>query len=270
MIKGDNILNVGTPAGGGISIISSDPVTSGGGGGGTIPITTNLVHQMSALASEGVYSDGGVTTITDGGLVQQIDDISGNSNNLTQTTTAQKITWAEDWNSTGYPAFWKNNATQQDAYFDLASTIDFTSGQDRTMYVVFQKGGTASMTFYGGARSSNPCGILAYPATTYFMANNYNFKSGTTSNYNTRKVRTFIVDTTASQCRIYEDGSLLYTFSGVPNNSMTFDGFFNRGLLDADSGSAQDAWNESALYRAAHTPAQITEVTNYLKTKWGV
>ena len=34
MIKGDRILNVGTPAGGGISIIANDPVTSGGGGGG--------------------------------------------------------------------------------------------------------------------------------------------------------------------------------------------------------------------------------------------
>jgi hypothetical protein len=266
-VYGDGILSIGF----GSNFNLDQPESEAGVALGSIPITDNLEHQMSAMASEGVYSDLGITTITDGQLVAQIDDISGNANHLTQSTTAQKITWAEDWNSTGYPAFWKDNTTQQDAYFDLTTTINFTSGEDRTMYVVFQKGATGSMTFYGGARSANPSGMLAWASgVTYFMANNYNFKSGGTSDYNTRKVRTFIVDNTAGNCRVYEDGSLLYTFSGVPNNSMTFDGFFNRGLLDADSTSAEDAWNESALYRSAHTTEQITEVTNYLKTKWGV
>ena len=274
MIKGDNILSVGTPAGGGVSIIANDPVASGGGGG-TIPITTNLQHQISAFASDGIYSDSGVTTITDGGLVQQIDDISGNGNNLTQTTTANKVKWLADHNSTGYPAFVKNLNEQNKAFLSLDSDISFLQAEDITLYVVCKKGSTGSMTFYGGSTAGGQ-GFHIWPSTFYLISDTWSLKSTSTTswpdpNFNTLQVRTFVKDkTTNNRIYVYEDGSLIHTINGTPSGTITFNRFFNRGGLDASSGNANDVWQESALYRDAHDATQIASVTDYLKAKWGI
>ena len=91
MIKGDNILSVGTPSGGGISIIANNPVTSGGGGGFT-PITTALAYFLDAQT--GIYTDAGSTEATDGQAIQQINDQSTSAITATNTNVGYQATYA--------------------------------------------------------------------------------------------------------------------------------------------------------------------------------
>src|SRR5210317_254273 len=133
MIKGDNILNVGTPAGGGISIVANDPVTSGGGGGGdNPPITDNLSIYLNPDVE--VYSDAGTTLAVDGDNIRQMNDQSGNSNTLNQTTAASQPLYDTTTFGNGNAAIKALND-----YLTLTSALSVGVNDDYTLYMVYKK-----------------------------------------------------------------------------------------------------------------------------------
>ena len=91
MIKGDRILGVGVIGGGGISIISNDPIPSEGGSS-FIPIATDLAFFLDAQT--GIYTDAGSTEATDGQAIQQINDQSTSAITATNTEVGFQATYA--------------------------------------------------------------------------------------------------------------------------------------------------------------------------------
>ena len=134
MIKGDNILNVGTPAGGGISIIANDPVTSGGGGGADMPpITDNLSIYFNPDVE--VYSNAGTTLAVDGDNIRQYNDQSGNSNTAEQTTASEQPIYKTSILGNGNASIQIGSGD----YLDLSSTLAISGSESFTFYIVYKK-----------------------------------------------------------------------------------------------------------------------------------
>lgn len=274
-VKGDGIFSINTSATGGFGSAGiSLPEAVVEAGGGTIPITDNMEGRYSAFSADGVYSDGGVTTITNEGLVQQIDDLSPNGNNATQTTAADKIQWVENYNSSGYPAFFTSNTVQPKAVMDLGSIISVTNSQDFTIYVVCEQGSmTSFMPVGGGNVGAGAAGIgVGFGGKMMFMGDSYAQVVDTSdiTVMTGRNVRTFVQDRTNVFSAVYEDGVKRFDVNAVQNQTMSFGKLFNRHYDDAFAGSAGDAFMEIIIYRGAHTVEQIEEMESFLKTRWGI
>ena len=123
MIKGDRILSIGTPAGGGISIVASEPVSGGGGDAGFTPIATDLLFFLDAQT--GIYSDAGSTEATNGQAIQQINDQSTAGITASNTNVGYQATYeAPSINGLNSIRLENNNAL--DTYL-LSSSVNVTN-----------------------------------------------------------------------------------------------------------------------------------------------
>ncbi len=133
MIKGDNIIGVGTPnSSQGVGFISLKPTSSGGGGGFT-PVVTNLAFFLDA--QKGIFTDAGSTEATDGQAIQQINDQSTSAITATNTEVGFQATYAvASVNGLNSLRLEINNA--KDAYL-LSSNINVTNLY--TVHFIFKK-----------------------------------------------------------------------------------------------------------------------------------
>ena len=153
MIKGDNILSVGTPAGGGISIIANDPVTSGGGGGGdSPPITTDLLVYYNPEVE--CYSDAGTTLAVDGDNIRQFNDQSGNGNTLDGSAAAYQPIYDTTTFSNGLASVKSINDQLL-----LTSDLDFNTTTSWTWYMVYKK--AANVTIRSWFKNTGTSNFLA-------------------------------------------------------------------------------------------------------------
>lgn len=261
MIKGDNILNVGTPAGGGISIIANDPVTSGGGGGGdSPPITEEL--QLYINPDADVYSDTGTTLAVDGDSIRQVNDQSGNSNTLEQATASSQYLYATDALGTGNSAF---HILAYADHMDFASTLSIAGPYSSlTFYCVYYKTNSSSISYLFGTTDGNFNRILEYNNfRLYFQDDTGVTHFATITNTSDLAIRTFTLDTATDTIAVYENGSLIDSSTSAKTwGDFNFDSFWGAGFIGYVG--------NVLLYSDLHDATQVAEVSDWLNTKYSI
>ncbi len=253
MIKGDNILNVGTPAGGGISIIANDPVTSGGGGGDSPPITTNLLVYYNPDVE--VYSDDIGTPAEDGDNIRQFNDQSGNGNTLNQTSASIQPIYDTT-------RFGNGNAAikPQYGYLMLTDDLDLDNSTSWTWYFVYEL--TNTLSYYQVSGNSG------YPRTE-FSSTKINFRANSGSerfvlhtNTNSLTILAITVDRSSGDYKMYINGSYVgasaYSISDWP---VTIQRIY-RGL-GTYSGI-------NMFYTDAHDATDVGTISDWLNDKYQI
>lgn len=256
MIKGDNILSVGTPAGGGISIVANDPVTSGGGGGDSPPITTDLMVYYNPDVE--VYSDAGTTLAVDGDNIRQFNDQSGNNNTLNQATASIQTIYDTTTFSGGLASIKSINDS-----LIPTSALDFDNSTSWTFYHVYKKASNSDIYYWLR-------GEVGYPRsehrTTLFQIRG-NTGSGRYVNYTDNtdiKIMAITVDRSADEFKMYINGSYIgASVSTVTNWPVTIAKLYANGNAYMNVGNV-------LFYTAAHDATQVGQISDWLNTKYSI
>lgn len=255
MIKGDNILSVGTPAGGGISIIANDPVTSGGGGGGdNPPITTNL--ELYVNPDIDVYSDAGTTLAVDGDSIRQANDQSGNSNTVSQSTASLQPLYKTSILGNGNASIQIGSGD----YLDLSSTLAFSGSESFTFYIVYKKSLATRNSAIGSGGSDRIDLRDSYVQTFIGGTNSFISHADNTD----LKIITVVVDKTSSTYEVYKNKTSL------GSNSKTFGGVNFTKLFGGVSAGGNIDYGIALMYKDAHDATQVGEITDWLNTKYQI
>ncbi len=233
-----------------------------------------------------VYTDAGTTLATDGQSVQQWNDQSGNGNHVTQTTTINK------------PAFKSPDATARPAiYFDgvnrkvfLNNTVSdlVTAGTARTVFVVARRdcnahaggvlGGTLFTFRRGGLINTLTYGANSYGTPVYIYSDNNGVGNNNASITGTAidsafspTVVTYKIPAAGSQVQCNLNGVAQTVNQGA--GSVTTE----TGTTGFTVGDREDQvdldWSgwiyEVIVYNRALAADEITQVENYLKSKYG-
>jgi hypothetical protein len=259
MIKGDNILNVGTPAGGGVSIIANDPVTSGGGGGDNPPITTALeIYHNPDVES---YSDDGTTLAVNGDYVRKGNFVIESGKYIEQSNATKQMQYKTTVLPNGKASYYK---ASNDNMF-LSENYVFTASESFIAYSVHKRANTGSNAIFGKHSSGNNT-IMDWGAGTVFFGDNGGLTSvGTTITLNT-VVRAYVIDRTAQLLRVYENGSQIASVDiTARNQSTTFDLMFNRHTY----GTGSIDFGITLLYRDLHDATQVGQISDWMNTYYG-
>jgi hypothetical protein len=99
--------------------------------GNYCPSISSQHLELSLLSQTQVYSNAGTTVITDGSLVQQINDLSGNNNHAAQTNSGDRFNWNVSESTLNNYSYLSNSDTSR--FMNLtngislsASTVDYT------------------------------------------------------------------------------------------------------------------------------------------------
>lgn len=210
------------------------------------------------------------STITDSsGFVSQWDDKSGEGNNVVQATGAdQPFTGATSQN--GLNALLFNNDYLEKTSFDIS--INFSvfvlcnvTGANNTFDSIFsvESGGAADFQLDAGTPPTGEYGFRGrggfteIPATGPYDDAYYAFAA--------------VFNAADDTVTLYVDGSQVgqatdYTGAAELGTPTHLRIFTNRSATNPPAGVV----GEVLAYNAALTPAQVTQVSNYLETKWGI
>ncbi len=262
MIKGDNILSVGTPAGGGVRIIANDPVTSGGGGGDNPPLTDNMILYVTP---EQAYSDlAGTTLAENGNNIPLVKDLSSSANDLTQPTASSQLVL----DTTKFPNGVKA-IKSVGKYLSFTNTINFPQTDDYfTIYIVLQKN-TAGIHYYALTNESflgrsefqtDSMDLLSYVGSRrdvlYLSADN-----GTNL-----KLYTFTLDRTAGTIGEFK-GYVNGVYQGMEASSQINTNF----ILQYTRAMYGSGWyGDILMYQSAHDATQVAQVSDWLNQKYQI
>ncbi|MHA2388097.1 MAG: hypothetical protein ACXACW_05170 [Candidatus Hodarchaeales archaeon] len=113
----------------------------------TPPITSNLVAHYQADANN-TYIDAGVTEAVDGNNIQQINDVSGNNNHLTQTTVADQLVFKTNELKIAGNRYWQASGS---TFMDLTNSIFVDQSVGFTTFFVVQKSASTEKAIpFGG------------------------------------------------------------------------------------------------------------------------
>ena len=261
MIKGDRILSVGTPAGGGISIIANEPVTSGGGGGGdTPPITTDLLVYYNPDVE--AYSDAGSTLAVDGDNVRQFNDQSGNDNTLSQSTASLQPVYDTT-------TFSGSNASLNSLNDSLlfTSNLNLNTTTSFTFYMVYKKSSNTSIRNWF-VNSTNNLRLDQRTTLIGIRADAGEFRYVTYTDDANIKIMAITVDRSNGEFKLYINGSYIgegasaaYYQANPP--SYTIQKLFANGTAAMNVGNV-------LFYTAAHDATDVGTVSDWLNDKYSI
>lgn len=265
MIKGDRILNVGTPAGGGVSIIASEPVASGDAGGDTPPITTGLEFFVNPDVD--VYSDAGSTpAVLDDG-VYQVNDQSSNGYTFSATTAINQLQYKPDGLGTDNASFYVSANTR---WLDWGSTLNIDSSTDMTLHIVINRDSTGNR-LYGIGRYTLPNSgrsyFLDYDNGVVAIADqNGTYVNITTTQTTNIELRSYVVDAASNQASVYINGSLIQT-KAYSSDTFAFQRLYNHAN---GATTFRGHLGYTLFYKSAHSSTDITTMWNWINTKYGI
>jgi len=269
MIKGDNILSVGTPAGGGISIIANDPVSSGGGGGGdSPPITTDLLVYYNPDVE--AYSDAGTTLAVDGDNIRQFNDQSGNSNTLEQASASSQPLYDIGTIGSGLASI---KITSND-HLDTTSALLFEQPDANfTFYLVYKKASLGINNYIVGQMSPLVGNSRIWLRNIYYQSydtNNLNAFVTTTDSTDVI-ILAITINTTGSaseqRYKVYKNGSLLGSTTRDFGGAFRFNNLYGVGW---NSFSGDFYGGNMLFYDGVHDATQVQEVSDWLNTKYSI
>jgi hypothetical protein len=88
------------------------------------PLSSEHLEVM-LLSQTQTFSNAGTTVITDGGLVQQINDLSGNNNDATQTTSGDRFNWNVSASTLNNYSYLSNSDTSR--FMNLTNNISLSA-----------------------------------------------------------------------------------------------------------------------------------------------
>tara|TARA_Y100000389_G_scaffold184162_1_gene202340 strand:+ start:357 stop:1871 length:1515 start_codon:yes stop_codon:yes gene_type:complete len=266
MIKGDNILNVGTPAGGGISIIANDPVTSGGGGkticGWSVytPFTDISSLEFHIQADHDVFTDAGLTCADDTQAIQQVNSLDDIQINAIQTVVAEKPTYAvASLNGTNTIDFAEDT-------LDLSSDVNL--GIDYTIHILYKKDTTSDKMVIGHNSQSSLIGD--WSDNNFYATSNSNagisFSIGHIIDYS---IMTLVRDGSSNQATLYENGLIhdAKTLGSSASISTTINLIGDRKFND---GKGDGNLADLTLYSAVKSISEVATLIQELNTKYSV
>lgn len=256
-VKGDGIFSINTSStsfgSGGISL--PEAVVEAGGGGDNPPITDDLFLYVNPDVD--VYSDAGTTLAVDGDNIRQINDQSGTSNTLNQTTASYQPLY----NTT---ELGNDNASIYaiNDYFELTNNIESIT-TDFTMYMVYKKSTTASI--YYSLRGAGGYPRFELLSTYIQIRDNDGAPKGVA--YVTGDVLTILaitVDRTADEFKVYVDNQLIDTKTNISTWDVTFSRIFANSTYGMYYGSFL------SYEDVAHDATQVGQISDWLNTKYQV
>ena len=260
MIKGDNILSVGTPAGGGISIISADPVTSGGGGGGdNPPITDNL--SLLLRPDVDVYSDAGVTPAVADDNIRQMNDQSVTGNILTQTTAISQPILKEGIFGTGIMSIQAVND-----WLNFSIDVDVPNTQNSwTLYMTYKK--ATAHDIFGALKLNGTNGRTEWISNEHQVKDiNGSARDIIYSETDTNpRIVTYTLDRSANEFKMYINGSYIgkETSSSVVNWPVKFDRVYAHSTRTVNYG-------DILSYDATHDSTQVAQVADWINGRYQI
>ncbi len=136
--------------------------------GNYVAATDEQFLELRLLSQTQVYSDLGLTVITDNSLVQQINDLSGNNNHATQTTSGGRLTWNVSTSTLNNYSYFSNIDTSR--FMNLTNGLSLSaSSVDDTgfcMTVVMKINTTDTFRLFESSTTDDFLGEFSYNGTT--------------------------------------------------------------------------------------------------------
>lgn len=269
MIKGDNILNVGTSAGGGVSIIANDPVASGGGGGGDAPpITTDLLVYYNPDVE--AYSDAGTTLAADGDNVRQFNDQSGNANTLSQSAASLQPFYDIGTLGAGLGSI---KITSTD-HLDTTNALTFEQPDANfTFYLVYKKGALGISHYVVGQMAPLVGNSRIWLRNAYYQAYDTNNQNAFVSTTDSTDIIILAItintsgSATEQRYKVYKNGSFLASTTRDFGGAFRFNNLYGVGW----SSISGDFYGGNMLfYNGVHDATQVQEVSDWLNAKYNI
>lgn len=226
---------------------------AGGGGGSFSPSDiSDMVFWHDASDSSTITKDGS-------NRVSQIDDKSGNSRHLVQSTGSSQPLWVSA-DRNGLDVINYSGGT-----YDMAHSSFTAVSQPLTIFAVMQAP-TAGQAFIDGIVSTNRTTIHCGGST-----NNFRINAGTTLNGGTSIGGNWCYGNAIyngnSSSLDFTDGTNTETLSGNAGTQSTTGIIMGRFFVTSDWYSKKFA--EIIMYSKAVSGDELTNCRNYLKDKWG-
>lgn len=239
------------------------PVAPTGSPGG---IATSL--SVWFKANKNVYSDAGVTTATNGGTVQEWDELSGNGTltKASQTTAARKPTYLESDFNFNPVISTVHTSTQYLASPSITDT-DLSGTGDITYYSVYTQTGGALNQVWNAASQSK---VGFESATVYCQGDVSPGNLITMGAVTTPSVRSFQQTNATGVVNAYENNNFSAT---VTNDPLTIGNYFETYTIGSGAGGGWPATAKIAeiiIYGSVHNAAERNQVSSYLALKHGI
>ena len=261
-----------SPSPGQVSLNYNNPFqvvgSNGPGGVGETDGASDLTLWFKA--DEGVFSDFGVTTINNGGLIQQWNDFSGFGSNATEATASVKATWNENL-ANGQPGISYDGADRT-----AFSDANLSSGADPRMLiaVVSRNTGDVDRDFfsYGSAVGAGIYAVGSNGSGVRYRVNNNGANIENTSDVSTLGSPdiTSVVYSGGSlgSIDLFTNGliSAITTSASVPNTQLS-QGFLGQSSV---GGSWDGNIFEVIYFNSALNDASRIIVENYLSAKYDI
>lgn len=208
----------------------------------------------------------GVTTASDGDVVQTWSDQSGNSNDAIQNTPGRKPTYKTNIIN-GLPVIRFDGTTDS----LLVSNIAPESGKRMTIFIV----STPTSGYSGALLSTYPAGGLGVQSvTSSFGGPIYKFYLDAwslASEYDSSSpnIQTLVRSANTS-VDFYRNGIFRETLTGIFNNSLPSNPLGIGAGTDSTSGIYRGDIAEIIIYNRALNSTEIEDINTYLKTKYSI
>jgi len=224
------------------------------------PIETNL--QLYFNPDVYVYSDYGSTLANHGDNIVQQNDLSGNGNNITQSTGGLQPLYDTSTLGGGNASIHRS-ATK---ILNLDSTVSLTNSESFTVYAVYKRvSGTAWNSAIGGATNESAVNLRSGYSQIYDTTGYSRFV--TDQAYTTNlEVRAWVIDRTAVTFSAYLNNSFVASTGLSRFAGMDFTSLYGQGTdtgLDIHFGIV-------LLYDSAHDSSDVSTIKTWLNSKYSI
>lgn len=215
------------------------------------PITTNLLLHINVDA-DNTYSDEGTTLATDGDNLRQINDLSFDKNNISQSTASNQLAYeTEFFNKKDFAKHLSQDYMNPSTSFNLAGG---------TIYVTGQKALESSDWVIVGGDSSGVAASNWSDGNTYLRDSSNNLVSLSIGHFVEHAVYAFVWDY-GNTYEVFKNGVSLGSVDASSVGTLNNVKIFGRGQETATS---ENYFGDILVYSDAHTSTQVEEISNFL------
>lgn len=215
------------------------------------PITTNLDLHINVDAYKS-FSDEGTTLATDGDNLRQINDLSFDKNNISQSTASNQLVYeTEFFNKKDFAKHLSQDYMNPSTSFNLAGG---------TIYVTGKKALETSDWVIVGGDSSGVAASNWSDGNTYLRDSSNNLVSLSIGHFVEHAVYAFVWDY-GNTFEVFKNGVSLGSVDASSVGTLNNVKIFGRGQETATS---ENYFGDVLVYSDAHTSTQVEEISNFL------
>lgn len=232
------------------------------GSGDGVPITADLAAHFQADA-DNTYSDATGTLAVDGDSIRQIDDVSGNSNNLDQSTASNQLVFKTDSLTTSGGKYWKASGTD---LMTLTSSILMDVSVGCTGFMVCKKDTTSSYAIGFGSSAGQDMLWHNQSINKVFVGGSPFPAVAVTSTADWSVIAITVSGTSPYTIKVWKDSTLQGSVtSAISDISLTT--VFNRS---SPLSSNDTEYAELMHYDAPLSDTDVVTVSDWLKSRHNI